>query len=175
MLRRIGIFADVSNLYYCIGKKWEGRKLDYEKYLEIAQGEGIRIRAIAYGTQIGDEAMNFIVALKHFGYETKYRQPKILRDEVRKTDWDVGIAMDVVRMFSRFDTVVLGTADPDMVPLVQFIQERGVIVRIIACGISRELKDIADSFYEVTEDMLVELENEKNRNTSEVTETTESS
>ena len=172
MLRRIGIFVDVSNLYYCIGKKWEGRKLDYEKYLEVVQGEGIKIRAIAYGTQIGDEATNFIVALKHFGYETKYRQPKILRDEVRKIDWDVGIAMDVVRMFSRFDVVVLGTADPDMVPLVEFIQERGAIVKIVACGISRELKDVADFFYEVTEDMLVEI---GNGNGNEDTETTESS
>lgn len=162
MLRRLGIFADVSNLYYCVGKKWEGRKLNYEKYLEIAQGDSMRIRAIAYGAQVADEAVNFISALRHFGYETKYRQPKVSRGvdgkEIRKADWDVGIAMDVVRILPRLDIVILGTADPDMVPLVNFIQERGSIARIVACGISRELKDVADSFLEITEPMLVEVE-----------------
>lgn len=163
MLRRLGIFVDVSNLYYCVGKKWEGRKLNYEKYLEVAQGDSIRIRATAYGAQIADEAANFISALKHFGYETKYQQPKISRgsegEKIRKADWDVGIAMDVVRIVHRLDVVVLGTADPDMVPLVKYIQEKGTVARIIACGINRELKDVADSFLEVNEDMLVEIEN----------------
>jgi len=106
--------------------------------------------------------MTFISALRHFGYETKYQQPKISQnadgEKIRKADWDVGIAMDVVRMVGRLDTVILGTADPDMVPLVKYIQERGSVARIVACGISRELKDAADSYFEITEDMLVEIE-----------------
>lgn len=162
MLRRVGIFVDIGNLYYCVGKRWEGRKLNYEEYLSVAQGESIRIRATAYGTQLADEAMTFISALRHFGYETKYQQPKISQnadgEKIRKADWDVGIAMDVVRMVGRLDTVILGTADPDMVPLVKYIQERGSVARIVACGISRELKDAADSYFEITEDMLVEIE-----------------
>ena len=162
MLQRIGIFIDVANQYYCVGKKWEGRKLNYESYLEVAQGDAIRIRAIAYGNQDSDEAVYFIGALKHAGYETKYLTSTVdSKNQIRKGDWKIGIALDIVRMLSRLDIVVLGSSDPDMVPVIKYIQEHGAIAKVVACGISRDLKDAANSYHEITEDMLMEISSAK--------------
>ena len=157
--QKVAIFVDVSNLYYCISKRWEGRKLDYEKYLEVAQEDCLLTRAIAYGAQVGDEAVHFITALRHFGYEIKYKTPKISKrdngTQIMKADWDVGIAMDVIRIIPKVDKVVLGSADSDMEELVRFAKDQGVVVGIHACGISKELKNMANNWHEITEDMLV--------------------
>ena len=169
--QKVAIFVDVSNLYYCISKRWEGRKLDYKKYLEVAQGDCLLTRAIAYGAQVGDEAVGFITALRHLGYEIKYKTPKISKlddgTQIMKADWDVGIAMDVVRIMPKIDKVVLGSADSDMEELVKFAKDQGVVVGIHACGISRELKSVSNDWNEITEDMLIE--------TTEATESSDES
>lgn len=169
----VGVFADVSNLYYCIGKKFSGRKLAYDKYLKQAVGTHELYRAFAYGAQLNDEAVNFITCLRHFGYDTKYKKPKqyvapsvapncpkcgeILpaeKREIRKADWDVGIAMDVVRLIDRLDIVVIGSADGDLSPLVEWIKEKGRRCVVLACGISRDLKNVADHWTEIDEPLL---------------------
>ena len=40
MSKRIGMFVDISNLYYCVGKKFPGRKLDYRKYKRFVEDLG---------------------------------------------------------------------------------------------------------------------------------------
>ena len=98
-MKRIGVFADVSNLYYCIGKKYTERKLDYQKYWEFITALGDIQQAIAYGAQIGSEAANFIYCLKQIGFQTRYKSPKSYNNQAnfkRKADWDVGIAIDMV-------------------------------------------------------------------------------
>jgi uncharacterized LabA/DUF88 family protein len=155
--KRIGVFCDVSNLYYCIGKKFDKRKLDYRAYLQYARDLGEVQHAIAYGAQLNNEASGFIHCLKQIGFEAKYKSPKDYhnRDNFkRKADWDVGIAIDIVRMLDRLDMIILGTADGDLKALVEYAKERGVDVVVLACGISRELKDSATKFIEIPESML---------------------
>jgi len=156
-MKRIGIFADVSNLYYCISKKYRGKKLDYRKYYEFVADIGEISQAIAYGAQIGNEAAGFIHALKAVGFQAKYKTPKQYNDENRtrrKADWDVGITIDVVNMAPRLDVIVLGSADGDLAPLVHWCRQKGIDVIIIACGISRELKDMSNEFIEIPESLL---------------------
>ena len=161
----IALFADVGNLYYCVGKRFEGgkpnyAKLDYAKLYAIAASFGTLSRAFAYGSQVSDEAINFINCLKKLGYDPKYKCPKTVESEgnkiVRKSNWNVGIAMDVVRMIEhkRVDVVILASADADLVPLVQWVKDHGVRCIVLACGISRELKDAADQFIEIGEEYL---------------------
>ena len=59
-MKRIGVFVDVSNIYYCIGKKYEYRKLDYRKYLDFITDLGELVKVIAYGSQMSNEAAGFI-------------------------------------------------------------------------------------------------------------------
>lgn len=159
------IFADISNLYYCIGRKFDSRKLDYEKLIARAADFGKIQRAFAYGTQIGQEATTFIACLKKLGWATKYKQPRMSdtpgeeRKVIKKADWDVGISMDVVRMAPRVQTIVICSSDPDLVPLVEWVKDQGVRCVILACGIPRELKDVADQYFEIDNEL---LESERN-------------
>ena len=157
MSKRIGIFCDVSNLYYCIGKKFDKRKLDYREYLQYAKDLGDVQHAHAYGAQLNNEASGFIHCLRQIGFEPKYKSPKDYHNKDNfksKADWDVGIAIDIVRMIDRMDMIILGTADGDLTPVVEWAKEQGVDVIILACGISRELKDAATKFIEIPESML---------------------
>jgi uncharacterized LabA/DUF88 family protein len=152
------VFADVSNLYYCIGKRFDQRKLDYDKLRDRVASFGTIQRAFAYGSQIHDEATSFIACLKKAGFDPKYKRPRTEgATVVRKADWDVGLSMDVVRMINRVDTVIICSADPDLVELVHWVKDQGVRCVIVACGISRELKEIADQYVEIGEDLLEEV------------------
>jgi uncharacterized LabA/DUF88 family protein len=156
-MKRIGVFVDVSNLYYCIGKKYEYRKLDYRKYLNFISDFGELVKVIAYGSQLSNEAAGFIHCLEKTGFQTKFKTVKTFNSENelrRKADWDVGIAMDIVNMIDRFDMVILGTADGDLEPVVDWAIRRGVDVVILACGISRDLKEKATKFIEIPESLL---------------------
>ena len=157
---KIGVFADVGNLFYCINKRFPGRKLDYRKYLEKAINGNDLYRAFAYGGQIGDHATDFILCLRDIGYEPKFKEPKQYevgtKREIGKADWDVGISIDVVTLLNMIDIVIIGSSDPDLVPLVNYVRAKGVPCHIFACGIARDLKNSANSYCEIDESLLVE-------------------
>lgn len=156
-MNRIGVFVDVSNLYYCIKKKYNGRKLSYKKYLDYVKDLGTVVKATAYGCRINDEAKGFIFCLKETGFETKFKTVKTFSRDTgvqRKADWDVGIAIDIVRTIKEFDMIVLGTADGDLEPVVDWCMENAVDVIVVACGISRDLKKRATEFIEIPESLL---------------------
>lgn len=150
---KTGLFVDTSNLYYCIGKHFDKKKLDYKKYLEnITKSDKIELqRAIAYGSQIENTAGGFINCLKHIGFETKYRRVK---DGALRVNWNVGITIDVIQMIEKLDLVILGSADGELIPLVEYITKRGVRCEILACGINKDLKTAATRFIEIGEELL---------------------
>jgi uncharacterized LabA/DUF88 family protein len=155
-MKSLGVFVDVNNIYSCVNKRFEARKLDYQKYLSktlsILPGSDYGLyRAFAYGTQLQDEASVFINALRHYGFEPKYRTPKHFD---RKVDWNVGISMDVVRVMDKLDIVVLGSSNADLVPLIDWTKERGILCIVHACNIPKALRDSADRWIEITEDLL---------------------
>ena len=160
MKHNLALFCDVSNLYYCINKKFPNRKLDYEKYLKFNEDENILWRAIAYGLQLNKEANSFINCLKHFGYEPKYKKPRKYTDpeteqiKLKRISWNVGIALDVVRYHEKLDIVVLGSSDPELVDLIVWVKDQGIKCKVVSCGISKELKDVADEWIEITEEFL---------------------
>lgn len=163
-MKRIGVFVDVSNLYYCLRKKY-GRKLNYKKYVEFIEPMGTIAQAIAYGAKKKDdtETVNFINYLKHAGFWPKYKEPKSFNNvtsTASKADWDVGIAIDIVSMCDRLDLVVLGTADGDLEPVVKWLRTKGIDVIVLACNISRDLKSTATKWIEIPESLLVEQESQ---------------
>lgn len=154
MSNRVSVFIDVGNQFYCINKKWAGRKLNYEKYLEKARTFGGIGRAFAYGTQVDDTAAKFITALHHLGFEPQYKQ-------VEKNvwySWNVGMAMDIVRLITndKTDTIIIGNSDRSIAPVISWAKEKGVRVIIVACGINKELKTACDRWIEIDESMLEE-------------------
>lgn len=155
-MKQVGVFVNVSDLYYAALGAFNGGKINYKKYLERAVGNDTLYRAFAYGVQMGDEAGPFISALKQYGFEPKYKQARIVdkKPSINDTDWNVGIACDVFRIIDRIDTIILGTNDPNLTPLVEFVRDRGVKCVIYACNIPEELRYAANSCIELDFDVL---------------------
>jgi uncharacterized LabA/DUF88 family protein len=157
MSKRVGVFVDVSNLYYCIGKKFKYRKLDYRNFLKYIEPFGDLTQMIAYGAQMNDEAQDFVYFLRSLGFTTKWKTPKSYKNNnelKRKADWDVGIVIDIVEMIDRLDLVILATADGDMVPCVEWLKKHGIPCIVIASKISKDLRDASSKWVEIPESLL---------------------
>ena len=165
MSKRIGMFMDIANLYGTIGVKYGSRKLDYKAYYRYVEDLGDIVMANAYGSQMNNEAAGFINCLKLIGYHPVYKRIKSYQNEnhtKHKADWDVGIAIDIVKAIANLDMVILGSADGDFQPLTKWILEQGKQVIILACGISKDLRETCTEAIEIPESML-EDKNEKGK------------
>ena len=153
-MNRVGLYVDVSNLYYCVSKKFVGKKIDYSKYLETVENKipdkSSFTEIHAYGTKIEDEARAFIRRLNSLGFTTKF----VRTTRTRSTSLNVNIAMDIMRVIDELDIIILGSANREMIPLVNYLKEHGKIVYIVACGICNELRNITNIPLEVDEDEL---------------------
>jgi len=147
------VVVDVSNIYYCIKHRFPGKKLDYSKYLDNIKKISSIEKAIAFGVELDGQANDFKNALKSYGFELQYKEPKIF-PRSRKADWDVGIAIGIVENLTNIDLVVLGSADSDMVPVVEYVQKQDKQCLVYACKISSDLIKIANAYQEISNDEL---------------------
>lgn len=152
--QRIGVLVDISNLYYS-ARVLYGKKVNFKSVLEVATNERKLIRAIAYGIKTSEATEEkFFEALGKSGYEVKTKDLQIFPDGSKKGDWDVGIAVDAIKMASKLDVIVLLSGDGDYVSLVEYIQNTyGCRVEVIAFAesSSQKLVDIADDFINLSE------------------------
>jgi len=153
-MSRVGIFVDVANVYYCISKKFPNRKLDYQKYVQATGKEATY--AAAYGTLMSDKVIAFITALKHIGFQTFFRRGRIVNERMLKVEWAVGLAVNAISKIDELDEYIIGSSDPELIPLVDYLKSKGKIVHVFACGINRGLKEHANTFTEIEESVLEE-------------------
>jgi uncharacterized LabA/DUF88 family protein len=149
--QRIGVFVDVQNLYYS-AKHLYKCKVDFNAVLkEIVAGREL-IRAIAYviKADVKDEE-TFYEALEEMGFEVKAKDLQVFYGGAKKGDWDVGIAMDVMRLALKLDVVVLVSGDGDFAELLIHAKSLGCRVEVVSFGksTSHNLKDIADLFIDL--------------------------
>jgi uncharacterized LabA/DUF88 family protein len=113
------------------------------------------VRAVAYviSTDSGEEK-NFFEALTKMGIETKVKDLQIFADGAKKADWDVGMAIDAVKLAPKLDTVVLVSGDGDFIPLIQYLDMHGVQVEVISFGKSSsgKLKEAAHAFTDLCDE-----------------------
>lgn len=151
--QRVAIFIDTQNLYHS-AKNLYNSKVNFGAIMDKAVGKRKLIRAIAYviTTEAGDETQ-FFEALTKLGIETKTKNLKIFYGGAKKADWDVGIAVDAIRLAPKLDTVILATGDGDFAPLVNFLKEHGVQVEVISFGrsTSSELREACEDFIDMCE------------------------
>jgi uncharacterized LabA/DUF88 family protein len=152
--QRVGVFIDTQNLYHSAKHLYKAR-VNFAKVLEEAVGGRILVRAIAYviSTESGEET-NFFGALTKIGIETKVKDLQIFADGAKKADWDVGMAIDAVKLSPKLDTVILATGDGDFIPLIEYLDMNGVQVEVISFGKSSsgKLKEAAHAFTDMCED-----------------------
>ena len=114
--------------------------------------EGIAPAVVPAGTP-GREA-SFFEALKGAGLELRQKDIQVYPGGMKKADWDVGMAVDAIRMCEFLDTIILVTGDGDFLPLVDYLKwGRGRVVEVVAFSrtTSGKLKEAADNFTPIEE------------------------
>ena len=152
--QRVGIFIDTQNLYHS-GKNLYHSKVSFGNIVKEALDDRKLVRAIAYviSTESGDENA-FFEALTKVGIETKVKDLQIFGSGAKKADWDVGMAIDAVKLAPKLDAVILVTGDGDFVPLVEYLQlNQGCQVEVVSFGksTSSKLIEAADHFLDLDE------------------------
>lgn len=169
--QRVGIFVDVQNLYHSAKNLYHGR-VNYPELIRTLVGDRQLIRAMAYVvksdftaeaprgksnetnrsgvnrlTSTGESA--FFDALEKSGLELRCKDLQVYPDGLKKADWDVGMAVDAIRMSSFLDVVILVTGDGDFLPLVDYLkwgQGRYVEVAAFEGSASAKLQMAPDRF-----------------------------
>lgn len=152
--QRVGVFVDVQNLYYS-AKNLYGAKVNFEEVLKTAVADRQLIRALAYVIKADNiDEQKFFEALDKQGFELQMKDLLVFHGGNKKGDWDVGIAIDAVRLSPKLDVVVLVTGDGDFVPLINYLKNNGVHVEVIAFSESASsgLKSVTDEFVDLSED-----------------------
>ncbi len=150
--QRVGIFIDTQNLYHC-AKNLYGARVNFGQIVKDGLAGRALIRAVAYviTTESGDEK-GFFDALLKMGIETKTKNLQIFAGGSKKADWDVGLAVDAIKLAPKLDTVILVTGDGDFVPLVEYLKiNQGCQVEVISFGKSSSAKliEAADDFIDL--------------------------
>ncbi len=151
--QRVGVFIDAQNLYHS-ARNLYGKKVNFEAVLKEVVGGRQLIRAIAYviTTESGEEK-GFIEALEKSGIEAKSKDLQIFYGGAKKGDWDVGIAVDAIRLAPKLDAVVIISGDGDFVPLVEYIKnDTQVEAASFGRSSSSALKESVDDFLDMDED-----------------------
>jgi uncharacterized LabA/DUF88 family protein len=152
--QRVTIFIDVQNLYHS-AKNLHQSRVNFREIVKTAVSGRKLIRAFAYvvRTKTGEEKP-FFDALTNLGIETRVKDLQEYYGGLKKADWDVGIAVDAIKTSDSVDTVVLVSGDGDYVPLVEYLQNHGKRVEVMAFGksTSSRLREASDEFTDLEEE-----------------------
>ncbi len=151
--QRVGIFVDIQNMYYS-ARAVHNKKVNFKNVLEEAVSNRQLVRAIAYGitTEEAHEE-EFHQALSSQGFEVKTKPLQTFIGGHKKGDWDVGIAMDILRLEPKIDVAVLASGDGDFIPLVEYAKRQGLRMELIGFkeSTSSSLIEAADSFIDLSQ------------------------
>jgi uncharacterized LabA/DUF88 family protein len=152
MSHNVGVFVDVSNLFY--SAKSAGVEVNYCRLLDAAVAGRDLIRACAY-TGVDPDNPNqrkFIDFLRANGYKVVSKDIHKYEGGRIKANLDIEIAVDILLLSENLDVVVLVSGDGDFVRLLEAVQAKGVRCEIISFGIStsNELIEAADLFTEIS-------------------------
>ena len=116
------MLVDIQNLYYS-AKVLYGKKANFKNILQEAVAGRKLIRAVAYGIRTAEGLEEkFFDAIEKQGFEVKTKDLQIFPGGAKKGDWDVGIAVDAIKLSKGLDVVVLVSGDGDYIPVVEYIQ-----------------------------------------------------
>jgi uncharacterized LabA/DUF88 family protein len=154
--QRVAVFIDTQNLYHSAKNLYKA-KVNFHNVLKDAVADRKLIRAIAYvvNTESGEE-QTFFEALAKIGIETKTKDLQVFAGGAKKADWDVGMAIDAIKMAPKLDAVVLATGDGDFIPAVEHLKTAGGCqVEVISFGRSSsgKLKETVDQFIDMDLDI----------------------
>jgi len=150
--QRVGVFIDTQNLYHTAKNLYHAR-VNFAAVLKDAVAGRNLIRAIAYviTTEAGDERA-FFEALTKMGIESKTKDLQIFAGGSKKADWDVGLAVDAIKIAPKLDAIIIVSGDGDFIPLVEYLRTNmGCQVEAASFGksTSSKLKEAVDDFIDL--------------------------
>lgn len=152
--QRVAVLVDVSNMYHSAKNLYKAR-VNFKEVLQDSVAGRKLIRAVAYVIKTETEEGNsFFEALSQQGFEVKMKDLQIFAGGAKKADWDVGIAMDAIKLAAKVDVVVLVSGDGDYVPLMTYIQNTsGCLVEVVGFRqtTSSKLIEESDDFLNLSE------------------------
>ncbi len=146
--QRVVVLIDVQNLYHSAKNLYRARVNFKNLLLEAVSGRHL-IRAIAYAARADEPGeASFFDVLEKGGIEMRTKDLQVYPDGTKKGDWDVGLAVDAIRLSPTADAIVIISGDGDYVPLIQYLKALGKQVEVIAFGrtTSGHLKEVVDDF-----------------------------
>lgn len=149
--QRVAVLIDVQNLYHSAKNLYSARVNFKNLLLEVIAGRNL-IRAIGYVAKADEPGeASFFDALEKAGIEPKIKELQVYPDGTKKGDWDVGLAIDAIRLSSKIDALVIASGDGDFIPLVEYLINQGVQVEVAAFGrtTSTVLKEITNDFIDL--------------------------
>lgn len=153
--QRVAVFMDVQNLYHSAKHLYRGARVNFREIVKSAVAGRQLVRAIAYviRTESGEEK-GFFEALTKLGIETREKDLQTFWGGVKKADWDVGIAVDALRIAPAVDAVVLCSGDGDFIPLLDQVKSLGKQAEVVAFSrsASSKLREVADDFIDLCAD-----------------------
>lgn len=166
--QRVAVLIDTQNLYHSAKNLYKA-KVNFGNVVKAAVGERKLIRALSYvvNTESGEEAP-FFEALEKVGIEIKTKDLQIFFGGAKKADWDVGLAIDAIKLAHKVDAIVLASGDGDFIPLVEYVKSQGCQVEVITFGrsASGRLREVVDDFIDLDEapqDYLIGYRNHRTR------------
>ncbi len=152
--QRVAVLVDVQNLYYSAKGVYKAH-VSYKNLLSLCIQNRVLTRAIAYVIRTPQRTEDtFLEAINSAGFEVKEKDLQVFADGAMKGDWDLGIAMDAIRLGHKVDSIILCSGDGDYVPVVNYLQQSlGCLVEVVAFGktANKQLKEIADDFINLDE------------------------
>ena len=151
--QRVAVLIDTQNLYHSAKNLYKA-KVNFGAVVKTAVGNRKLIRALSYvvNTESGEESP-FFEAMEKLGIEIKTKDLMVFYGGAKKADWDVGMAIDAIKLSLKVDAIVLATGDSDFVPLVEYVKAQGCQVEAITFGrsASSRLREAVDDFIDMDE------------------------
>jgi uncharacterized LabA/DUF88 family protein len=160
---RVALFIDGPNLYSTA--KNLGFDIDYKLLKKEFASQSRLIRAMYYTALLDDQEYSpirpLVDWLDYNGYTMVTKPAKEFTDSMGrrkiKGNMDIEIAIDMLKMASFLDHVVLFSGDGDFRSLVEAVQQRGVRVSVVSslktqpAMVADDLRRQADNFIELND------------------------
>lgn len=150
---RLAIFVEAPNLLH--GAEKLRLDIDFQK-LKHYFTNGYLVAGAWFYTGIDDSRPDqyaFHQRLRQMGYDIVSKPLEVRPDGSTKANFDVEIALDMMKLVNSYDTAVLLSGDGDLVRVVQDVQQYRAKVKVLALAsmTSSHLRHAADEFIDLAE------------------------
>ena len=133
-MNNVGMFVDVDNLYHNIKTSYgDDAKLNYAKYLEfISDLYDVGFKHAWMVKSRNDRLESVLVGSGFIVHKTKVRNFKVRHS--------VPLSLEITKMISVYEVVIIGSSNPDLETLIEYLKTLGIKVIVFASRIPQFMK-----------------------------------